>query len=325
MSVALCCLSHSPLIGLSDPPSDVLGQVAEALECARSFVSEFDPELVVLFAPDHFNGFLYNVLPQFCIGTSATSIGDYLTTAGSLAVPGRHAEACIEAVLAADVDVAISAQMSVDHAFAQPLEQLTGALDARPVIPVFVNAAAPPLGPMSRSRRLGEAVGSWAAGLGIRVLLMGSGGLSHDPPTPTLKDATPETFERLISGLTPDAREKRQRNTISVAAHFAAGTAPLKPLAPTFDMQFLDLLEAGRLGEVDAMDNAWLTENIGCAVHEIRTWVAAFSGLAAANGQYRVSSRFYRPIPEWIAGYGVMTASGDPGPLARRISRTSSS
>lgn len=308
MSIAVCCVSHSPLIGLTDPDPAVLGEVERVLDDTRRFVDSFDPDLVVIFAPDHFNGFLYNVLPQFCIGTSATSIGDYLTRAGHLAVPADRAQACVEAVLAADVDVAMSAAMSVDHAFAQPLEQLLGSLDARPVIPVFINAAGPPLGPMSRSRALGAAVGRWAAGLGERVLLLGSGGLSHDPPTPALAGATPETFQRLVAGLTPPARAARQDAVVQVARDFARGEAPIRPLAPQFDEEFLDLLAQNRLTDVDAMDNAWLTENVGRAVHEIRTWIAAFAGLAAAAGRYEITSRYYRPIPEWIAGYGVMTA-----------------
>jgi 2,3-dihydroxyphenylpropionate 1,2-dioxygenase len=42
-------------------------------------------------------------------------------------------------------------------------------------------------------------------------------------------------------------------------------------------------------------------------VHEIRTWVAAFSALDAA-GSYRVDQQFYRPVPDWIVGFGIMTA-----------------
>lgn len=37
-------------------------------------------------------------------------------------------------------------------------------------------------------------------------------------------------------------------------------------------------------------------------------WLAAFSALAAA-GPYEVDYSFYRPIREYIAGFGVMTAS----------------
>ncbi|MFG6202005.1 hypothetical protein [Nonomuraea sp. JJY05] len=42
--------------------------------------------------------------------------------------------------------------------------------------------------------------------------------------------------------------------------------------------------------------------------HEVRTWIAAFASLAA-TGRYRMTFRFYRAIPEWIAGFAVATAS----------------
>jgi hypothetical protein len=35
MTVAACCLSHSPLIGLTEPPADVRAAAAAALARAR--------------------------------------------------------------------------------------------------------------------------------------------------------------------------------------------------------------------------------------------------------------------------------------------------
>jgi 2,3-dihydroxyphenylpropionate 1,2-dioxygenase len=46
----------------------------------------------------------------------------------------------------------------------------------------------------------------------------------------------------------------------------------------------------------------------GGSVHEVRTWIAAYSSLAAL-GDYRVTYRFYEAIPAWIAGFGVTTAT----------------
>src|SRR5690606_4960292 len=55
-----------------------------------------------------------------------------------------------------------------------------GTIDARPVIPVFINALAAPRPTFRRCRMLGEAIGEFAAGLGMRVAFLGSGGLSHE-------------------------------------------------------------------------------------------------------------------------------------------------
>ena len=42
-------------------------------------------------------------------------------------------------------------------------------------------------------------------------------------------------------------------------------------------------------------------------MHEVRTWIAAFSALSAL-GEYTAQQDYYKPINEWIAGYGVMSA-----------------
>lgn len=308
MTVQACCISHSPLMGKWDPNEAVLTEIGDRIGEMRSQVEAFDPELVVLFGPDHLNGFLYDVLPQFCIGTAATSIGDYDTQTGALDVPVELAEGCIEAVLEAGVDVAMSARMRVDHAFSQPLQHLFGSIDAVPVIPVFINAAAPPLGPVARTRMLGEAVGGWLATLPSRTLVLGSGGLSHDPPAPTLKGASAEVFERLVSGMREEDRPQRVEAAVAAARRFASGEPILQDLAPEFDRSFQELLAGARFDEIDGMTNDWLTRTGGRAVHEIRTWIAAFAALHAASRSYVATSTYYRPVPEWIVGFGAMFA-----------------
>ena len=84
--MALVTMSHSPLMGFTEPAVDTRWRVHMALGGARKFVAEFDPQLVVLFGPDHYNGFFYDMMPSFCIGASAESIGDYDTPAGPLLV-----------------------------------------------------------------------------------------------------------------------------------------------------------------------------------------------------------------------------------------------
>src|SRR3954464_9251649 len=191
MPLTLCCMSHSPLLNLPGPSQDLLEDIDAARAAAREFVTAYDPELVVIFSPDHYNGVFYRMMPPFCISTNATGVGDYGTQAGPLSVPSDIATDLAEAVLAADVDVAISASMDVDHGTVQPLQSLFGDAAGRPVIPIFINSVATPLGPVRRSRALGTAVGNYLAMLDKRALVIGSGGLSHYPPVPTLATAPP--------------------------------------------------------------------------------------------------------------------------------------
>jgi 2,3-dihydroxyphenylpropionate 1,2-dioxygenase len=305
----VCCMSHSPLLNLPGPSQDLLDDIDAALAEARDFVQSFDPELVVSFAPDHYNGFFYRLMPPFCIGTHAQGVGDYGTQAGPLNVPEAIAFACAEAVLGAGVDIALSASMDVDHGTVQPLEKLFGDATAPAVVPIFINSVATPLGPLRRCRTLGSAVGSYLATLDERVLVVGSGGLSHDPPVPTLATATPTVAERIVHGrpVSPEQRLARQTAVIDAARSFADGKSELQPLNPAWDHRFLEIVDAGQLAELDHWSNSFITHEGGNSAHEIRTWVAAFAALAA-TGPYQTRVRYYKPAAELIAGFAVRTA-----------------
>ena len=314
MSALLQCLSHTPLIGHVDPAQDVLNEVDAVIAKARAQIAAFQPELVVLFAPDHYNGFFYDVMPSFCLGMAAHAIGDFGTLAGPLSVPKELAEACATEVLSAGIDAAVSYRMQVDHGFAQPLEQLLGGLDRCPVIPVFINSVAVPLPNFQRARLLGEAIGRFARSLNKRVLFIGSGGLSHQPPVPELANVDAHMADRLISSgrhLSPDEREARQQRVILAARRFIDDQHSLHPLNPEWDQQFLDMLADGRLTDLDGIGNAELSALAGKSTHEVKTWVAAFAALSAF-GPYHSSERYYRPIPEWIAGFGALAAQPAP-------------
>jgi len=309
MTAAAVGLSHSPLIGKNDPSPEVLAAVGAAVEDARTFVREFDPDLVVLYAPDHYNGFFYKEMPPFCLATEAHSVGDFGSQAGPLSVDTDAANALAQGVLDRGIDLTVSARMTVDHGFVQPLEVLFGGIDQVPVVPVFVNGVATPLGPVSRIRALGTAVGQAAADLDKRVLFLGSGGLSHDPPVPVLQGAPPRVADALIEGHppTPEQRTKGEERVVQAGRDYAAGASSMIPINPEWDNHLLDLLEKGDLAELDSWTVAWMGAQGGGSGHEVRTWIAAFASLAA-SGSYTMTNRFYRAIPEWIAGFAVATA-----------------
>jgi 2,3-dihydroxyphenylpropionate 1,2-dioxygenase len=301
-------MSHSPLLNLPTTPPGLRDDIGSALAGAREFVRRYDPELAVIFAPDHYNGFFYKLMPPFCIGTAATGVGDYGTRPGPLNVPEAVAADFARAILGSGIDIAISTCMEVDHGTVQPLEALFG--DATPpIVPIFINAVATPLGPLHRSKALGAAVGVHAATLGKRVLLIGSGGLSHDPPVPTLATAAQAVKERIVHGgpMTPAQRQARQAAVVEAAREFAGGRGELQPLNPEWDRSLLEILDDGRLAELDNWSNDFITTQAGNSAHEIRTWLAAFASLAMA-GRYRTTLRYYKAAPELIAGFAVRTA-----------------
>ena len=310
MSAYLHCMSHTPLVGYVDPTPEVLAEVDAMIAEARERIARFNPELIVLFGPDHYNGFFYDLMPAFCIGMAADAIGDFDTAAGALDVPKALAEACAQSVLDAGVDTAVSYRMQVDHAFAQPLELLLGGLQGCPVIPVFINSVAVPLPGFKRARLLGEAIGQWAISLNKRVLFLASGGLSHHPPVPELARVDARMADRLLGSgrqLPAVERQARQQRVIQAALDFVEDQNSLHPLNPKWDQQFLDSLEQGRLSDLDSLGNDELSALAGKSTHEVKTWIAAFAALSAF-GPYQSEGRYYRPIPEWIAGFAALGA-----------------
>jgi 2,3-dihydroxyphenylpropionate 1,2-dioxygenase len=309
MTQALLCMSHSPLLEHSRPPADVEAAVHASFDQARLFVAHFDPDVVVNFGPDHYNGFFYDLLPPFCVGFRAHGAGDYDSFDGDLDVP-TLAEDLAEFVIDRGIDLAISRDMEVDHGAVQPMEILhDGDAAARPMVPIFVNSVARPFVPMARVRLFGSAVGEFFRDRDERVLFLGSGGLSHDPPVPQYATATDEQRSFLTTGRnpSPEARAQRQARTIETARRFAAGQADIKELNPAWDRAFLDSCRSGRVEDFDAYTADEMDAVAGHSSHEVRTWVAAYSALAAC-GDYRVTYEFYRPIREYIAGFAVTTA-----------------
>lgn len=308
MPIKLKCLSHTPLRGLNDPGADIVREVDAVLARSRAEVEAFDPELIVVFAPDHYNGLFYDLMPQFVLATAADSVADYQTLPGPLSIPKDLAMAMHRFILDSDIDIALSHRLQVDHGCTQTLEELTGSLTRYPVIPIIINSVAPPFGPYRRVRKLGEAVGRFIATLNKRVLILGTGGLSHEPPVPLLAGAPDATANFLVAGRnpTPEARAARQANTVAAGKVFGTPECPLTPLNPEWDLAFINTLVEGRLADIDDFDIEAISKAAGRSTHEIRTWVAAFAALAAA-GPYEARKDYYRPINEWIAGYGVVS------------------
>lgn len=310
MTQALVCMSHSPLLEYTNPPAEVKAAVEESFEQVRAFVHDFNPDLVINFGPDHYNGFFQDLMPPFCVAFNAHGTGDYDSFDGVLNVPTEIAEDLAAFLVEQDLDVAISRQMEVDHGAVQPMEIIyDGAPDAKPIIPIFINSVSRPFTKMARVRKLGAAVGEYFRNSDKKVLFIGSGGLSHDPPVPRFHEATEEQKQFLVSGRnpTPEARAARQERTINTAIAFAKGEADIMELNPEWDQAFMRICREGTLEEFDAYNADEMDAVAGHSSHEVRTWVAAYSALRAC-GDYKVTYEFYKPIKEYIAGFGVTTA-----------------
>lgn len=310
MSVSLLCMSHSPLMGFNEPGEGVREEVDGLFDRARAFVKEVDPTLVVTFGPDHYNGFFYDLMPPFAICYGGYGVGDFDTSEETFNVPEEIAAPMAQFVADRGIDIAISRNAQLDHGAVQIPEMVLGGSAKYPTVPVFVNGVAEPFVPMQRVRLLGQAIGEYLATLDERVLLIGTGGLSHDPPVPRWAEATEAQRAFLLEGRkpTPEARAARQARTIETGRKFAAGTATIQDLNPQWDNEFLDVVESGDVERFDAYVADEMTAAAGHSSHEVRCWVAACAAQRVA-GPYVTRERWYKAIPEWIAGFGAYFAT----------------
>ncbi len=309
MSIKLICASHTPLMDHVETDPTVDAQVRDHFSNLAKVVRDYDPELIIIFSPDHFRGVFYDILPAFTIGVRATAIGDYGIGSGAYNVPEELAVDCIRTVFAQDVDVGMSYRFRADHGFSQLLVLLGETVDRYPVIPIHINCAGPPLPPFTRVRKLGKAIGNWAILQNKRVLVLGSGGLSHDPPIPNLKTAPPQVAEKLIANHNPSPEEMRAREeqNFETARALARGEGDALPLSPEWDKDFMAQMASGAYGFLDNVTEDEITSVAGCGGNEVRTWVAAYAALAAA-GPYQSETLFYHDIAEWNAGMGIAIA-----------------
>ena len=317
MPVKLICASHSPLMEFASPQrAEQETNVRAAFEKMAAEVKAFDPTLIITFGPDHFNGFFYDLMPSFCVGIRATAAGDwnYGAENNKINVPEETALHLVRRVLDEGVDVTYSYRMQADHGVTQPLHFLCdGQLDRYPTIPVFINGAAAPMPTTKRTVALGRAIGQFIKSLNLeneRVLILGTGGLSHDPPTPQMGSVPPEVEEFLIAGRNPstEARHARQAKIIAVGQKLAAGdTSVAVPLNAAWDIALLETFKNADFAAIEAMTEAEIRRDGGRGGQEVRSWIAAFAALSEL-GEYHMTTQVYEAISEWIAGFGIVSA-----------------
>lgn len=156
-------------------------EVASHVEAAR-------PDVLVVFDNDHFNTFFLNNFPVFAVGLAETISGPNDQTA----MP-RY-DVLVQADLAAHIrtsgiskgfDLSLAQDFDVDHSIMVPLHFLTPKMNV-PIVPIFINALAPPLPLSKRCYALGEmvreAVESWPAKTRVAILATGSFSLEIGGP-----------------------------------------------------------------------------------------------------------------------------------------------
>lgn len=236
---------------------------------ARKLLEQVRPDVLVIFSTDHFDRCFYNNLPPFLVGIGEEAEGpvnEWLRIPRvKLKIANDLGCFIVSEGLDKGVDFALSHELPLDHAEVVPLSYLTPNWDI-PIVPIVVNAFAPPMPSLRRCWQVGAFVGEvirrWPQPK--RVAVIGTGGISHWVGPPETGRVNAE-----------------------------------------FDRWFLQCLVEGRGDEViERYKKAEDLEQVaGNGGQEIRDWLAV---AAAMPPQLKPRVLAYEPIPQWATGTGVM-------------------
>jgi len=159
----------------------------EGFPPVHRWLAQRKPDLVVVFYNDHGLNFFLDKMPTFAVGAAPgyrnADEGWGIPTLAPFAGHPKLSWHLIESLVGEEFDVTTCQEMLVDHAVTLPMAMLWPGQGDWPVrmIPICVNTVQYPLPSMSRCWKLGRAVGRALESFpgDLRVLVMGTGGLSH--------------------------------------------------------------------------------------------------------------------------------------------------
>lgn len=271
--VAGIATSHVPFLA-GGPQFDMADEgqrkrVLAGLGEARQIVEQTRPDAIVIFSTDHFDRCFYDNLPPFLVAVGEEAegpISEFLPIPKvKVKLDGELGRFLVSEGLDGGVDFASSANLALDHAEVVPLAYITPQWNI-PIVPVVLNAFAPPMPSLKRCFDVGAFVGRaierWPAKK--RVVVIGTGGISH-----------------------------------------WVGMPEMGRINADFDRWFLQCLIEGKSAEVIEKYKNWeeLEKTAGNGGQEIRDWLAV-AGAMPANLKPRVLA--YEPIAQWVTGTGVM-------------------
>jgi 2,3-dihydroxyphenylpropionate 1,2-dioxygenase len=175
-------LPHAPQF-FTLPPTEDLANVERVRAVAATIgdkLRELKPDLWIIFSNDHAEQFFHNVAPPFTIHVGAAADGHFAGRDFHWDVPGPIGFELVRQLYRQGFDPAFTSTAKCDYAMGIPLSHIG---HAGPVLPIYVNAYLAPQPTMARCYAFGEAIGRAVTTLGLRTVVLASGGMSHFPGT----------------------------------------------------------------------------------------------------------------------------------------------
>jgi len=302
--------SHSTLMNTHWEEVDHLPDAhrfRDGLGKARAALAALEPDVVVIFGSNHFRGMFLDLMPTFTVGVGEViGAGESGTPGGPLPVDTGLARRIVDSLVNDGFDPAFSLRLTVDHGITHTVQHIMPSPDI-PIVPVVINAFAPPLPPLARCHALGESVGRTIAadGESKRVAVLASGGLSHRLPWPkwfaALSDNDQFLVEAWLNGRNSWGDYEVRRREIIRAAD--------SDINEEFDRWFLTELESGDLSTVLQRNSEEIEREAGNGAQEIRSWIAMMAALQAGGDKVTGQTLAYAAVPSWLTGMGVSVVS----------------
>ncbi len=208
--VAAMAMTHSPgLTGWFDrAPVAQQAEARRALDEMRRRLAAARPDVIVAFSNDHLLNWPINNTPEYTVGIGAEHVGpadwyDEWLALGKYRIPGHPALARHLVTAGARQRLAFAhlREMQFDDGFSVPMHYLNpdGAI---PLVPVSMNCTVPPIPTPDRAYQVGTALRDLLRAYpeDLRVAVLGTGGLSHEPGGPRYFWVD-EAFDRWFLGL----------------------------------------------------------------------------------------------------------------------------
>ena len=138
------------------------------------------PDLWIIFSNDHAEQFFHNAAPPFTVHVGGEATGDFAGRKFHWKIPSEIGFEIVRQLYRQNFDPAFTSTAKIDYAIGIPLTHL-GHTD--PVLPIYVNAYLPPQPTMERCYAFGQAVARTVTALGLKTVVLSSGGMSHFPGT----------------------------------------------------------------------------------------------------------------------------------------------
>jgi 2,3-dihydroxyphenylpropionate 1,2-dioxygenase len=196
-------LPHAPQFFTMPDTEDkrVVEQVRKVAADIGDKLKALKPDLWIIFSNDHAEQFFHNAAPPFTVHVGGEATGEFAGRKFHWQVPSEIGFELVRQLYRQNFDPAYTSTAKIDYAIGIPLTHI-GLTE--PVLPIYVNAYLPPQPTMERCYAFGQAVARTVTAMGLKTVILASGGMSHFPGTD--RYANPElswdnkVLEKLASG-----------------------------------------------------------------------------------------------------------------------------